>query len=219
MSITAGKKIWIDLENSPHVPFFKPIIEQLNSRGYKTMLTARDCSQTCGLADLFHLEYVRKGRHYGKNKLLKLMGLLIRVSQLMPIVLREKPVLALSHGSRTQLLLASLLRIPSVSIMDYEHTYTMRLTNPDWLIVPEVIAVKDVEHEASRILKYPGIKEDVYVPSFKIDPSIKEALKLKESDLLVTIRPPATEAHYFVQESEELFEATLGFLAQNRTFG
>ena len=28
---TRGKKIWIDLENSPHVPFFKPIIEELKT--------------------------------------------------------------------------------------------------------------------------------------------------------------------------------------------
>jgi len=29
------KKIWIDLDNSPHVPFFKPIIKEFNKRGYQ----------------------------------------------------------------------------------------------------------------------------------------------------------------------------------------
>ena len=27
------KKIWVDLDNSPHVPFFRPIIEELRKQG------------------------------------------------------------------------------------------------------------------------------------------------------------------------------------------
>ena len=50
-------KIWIDLENSPHVPFFLPIIREMEARGYKVVLTARDCFQTCELADLAGLKY------------------------------------------------------------------------------------------------------------------------------------------------------------------
>ena len=61
------KKVWIDLDNSPHIPFFKPIIAQLEQRGYKVVLTARDCFQTCELADLAGFRYQRIGTHYGKN--------------------------------------------------------------------------------------------------------------------------------------------------------
>ena len=28
-----GGKIWVDLDNTPHVPFFKPIIRELEKRG------------------------------------------------------------------------------------------------------------------------------------------------------------------------------------------
>ena len=38
-------KIWIDLDNSPHVPFFSPIVEELEKCGYSVMLTVRDCFQ------------------------------------------------------------------------------------------------------------------------------------------------------------------------------
>src|ERR1700676_5369526 len=34
------RKIWIDLDNTPHVPFFLPIIEQLRKQGYEVFLTA-----------------------------------------------------------------------------------------------------------------------------------------------------------------------------------
>jgi hypothetical protein len=43
-------KIWIDLDNTPHVPFFKPLIRELDSRGHRVVLTARDAFQVCELA-------------------------------------------------------------------------------------------------------------------------------------------------------------------------
>src|SRR6266700_1252309 len=62
------KKIWIDIDNSPHVPFFIPIIEELKARGYEVMLTARDLYQVCELLKFFHLECEVIGGSYGKNR-------------------------------------------------------------------------------------------------------------------------------------------------------
>ena len=64
----SGKVIWIDMDNSPHVPFFAPIIEELVERGYKVKISVRDYSQTILLADLYNFEYDTIGKHYGKNK-------------------------------------------------------------------------------------------------------------------------------------------------------
>ncbi|MGC9965720.1 MAG: DUF354 domain-containing protein [Syntrophobacteraceae bacterium] len=204
------KKIWIDLDNTPHVPFFKPIIEELKQRGYSVLLTARDCFQVCGLADLFGLKYERIGRHHGKNVILKGCGLLLRSMQLAPIVLREKPDLAVSHGSRSQVILAQLLGLPSVVILDYE--FAKVLTKPTWAIAPEVIPEVDMHLVKKGFLRYPGIKEDVYAPSFKPDPSIRQDLNFGKNKIIVTIRPPATEAHYHNPESEALFRAILEHL-------
>jgi predicted glycosyltransferase len=88
---TAKGKIWIDLDNSPHVPFFAPIVGELETRGYLTMLTARDCFQVHELAEQFHLNYKLIGRHSGKSKFRKLAGLGWRALQLMPTVMRQKP--------------------------------------------------------------------------------------------------------------------------------
>ena len=68
----AKGKIWIDLDNSPHVPFFAPIVEELEKRGYPLVITARDCFQVRELADLFHLNYRLIGRHSGKSKIRKI---------------------------------------------------------------------------------------------------------------------------------------------------
>ena len=96
-------KIWIDLDNTPHVPFFRPIIEELTRRGHSVALTARDAFQVCELADLFGLSYTKIGRHYGKNRLLKVWGLLWRSAQMVRFYVAERPSLGVSHGSRSQI--------------------------------------------------------------------------------------------------------------------
>ena len=212
-SMSKGK-IWIDLDNTPHVPFFAPILEELERRGYCTFLTARDAFQVCDLADLYKLSYKRIGRHHGKNKLLKLSGLGVRAMQLLPTVLRERPNLALSHGSRAQLLCAAMVGIPCVSIFDYEFARRLQFVHPNsWGIAPDVIPHVEKGPTSGRFLSYPGIKEDVYVPSLKADPAIRAALGLSADDLVVTLRPPAEEAHYHTPQSDELFRAAVEFLS------
>src|SRR3954454_4837576 len=110
VAFEASMRIWIDLDNTPHVPFFKPIIRELEKKGHTVLLTARDAFQVCALADHFGLAYTKVGRHYGKNSVLKILGLAWRSLQLLTFVLRERPVLGLSHGSRAQILLCNLLR-------------------------------------------------------------------------------------------------------------
>ncbi len=209
------KKIWIDLDNSPHVPFFRPIILELEKRGYSVILTARDCFQVCDLANLFGLSYKRIGRHYGKNKLAKAAGLLFRTLQMSPTVLNEKPDISLSHGSRSLILLSSMLRIPIITIADYEHSWSVAFRASGWSIVPDVIPDDANRLKKDRILKYPGIKEDVYVPFFRPDPGLREVLGIRAGDLVVTVRPPATEAHYHNPEAEQLQDEAVQFLTEN----
>ncbi len=207
-------KIWIDLDNSPHVPFFAPIVEELQERGYAMVLTARDCFQVHELADLFHLNCKLIGRHFGKNKIRKMAGLCFRAMQLVPTILKERPDLAVSHCSRSQLIVSTSLGIPSLFIGDYEFATPWVFIHPTWLMCPEVIPKAALRCDPNRILKYPGIKEDVYVPRFVPDPRIRPQLGLQEQDLVVTLRPPASEAHYHNPQSDELFEATIEFLSK-----
>jgi predicted glycosyltransferase len=200
-------KIWIDLDNTPHVPFFKPIMRELEKRGYKVVITARDAFQVCELADKSGLPYTKVGRHYGKNRFMKVWGLGWRALQLLPFVLRERPVMGLSHGSRAQILLCNLLRIPTVMVMDYEHAQTPPLVRPRWEIVPEVLFTESLHCKTkARIRTYHGIKEDVYAPEFKPDPEIVHELGINSGNTIVTVRPPANEAHYHNPESDTFFE-------------
>jgi uncharacterized protein len=215
-----GRKVWIDLENSPHIPFFEPIIKELERRDCEVVLTARDCFQVCELADMAGLEYRKIGRHYGKNRIAKLVGLGIRVLQMTPLVLRERPAISVSHGSRSLMVVSAMLGIRSINIADYEYA-DFRLTTwlgsaqKKWVMTPEVIAPDMFEKDGmlkDHVLHYPGIKEDVYVPFFQPDPSLKDTLGLQPSDVVVTIRPPASEAHYHNPESEKLLIAVFDLL-------
>ena len=212
--VTDKGKIWIDLDNSPHVPFFAPIVEELQKRGYSLVLTARDCFQVHELADLFHLNYKLIGRHSGKNTIRKMAGLFLRALQLTPTTLKEKPDLAVSHCSRSQLIVSTALGIPSLFIGDYEFSKVWVFIHPTWLLCPEVIPKAALRCDLDRILQYPGIKEDVYIPRFVPDPCIRPRLGLQEQDLVVTLRPPASEAHYHNPQSDELFEAAIEFLSK-----
>lgn len=209
--IDSKRPIWIDLDNSPHVPFFKPIIEELQSRSIPLILTARDAFQVTELVELYKIPCVTIGKHFGKNKFMKALGLLIRSAQLLPLIVRHRPRLAVSHGSRAQTMVARLLSIPSIVIADYEHA--RHVTKPDWMIVPEVIPTESASKSARHVLKYPGIKEDVYTPSLSPDPGILSKMGLSQDEIIVTVRPPATEAHYHNPESESLFTATIELLA------
>jgi predicted glycosyltransferase len=208
------EKIWIDLDNTPHIPFFKPIIIELNKRGYECLLTARDAYQVIALADRFGLKYKKIGHHYGKNKILKVLGLIIRSLELIPTIMKQKPVLAISHGSRTQVVVAKLLGIPSMTIYDYEYTQSLIFFSSKYEMTPEIIPDNSTKRNRDRVTKYPGIKEDVYVSSYIPDPTIMTDLKMDDKKVIVTVRPPATEAHYFCQASGELFEAAMQFLLQ-----
>jgi predicted glycosyltransferase len=81
------------------------------------------------------------------------------------------------------------------------------MMKPTWLMAPEVIPDAALCLTNGKLRKYSGIKEDVYAWKLHPDPDALKDLGLTESDLVVTVRPPATEAHYHNPEGEKLFEA------------
>ena len=211
VSFPRPQKVWIDLDNSPHVLFFRPIIEELQRRGYHIILTARDSYQVCELLRFHHLSCKVVGGHWGKNRILKIVGTCWRVAQLLPLIMKQKPDLAVSHGSRAQIVSSMVAGLPVITITDYEFTAGGFL-HPDWVFVPDVIPESTRIRARKQVMRYPGLKEDVYIPQLRPDPSVKAELGLNGKDLVVTVRPPATEAHYHNPEAEVLLDAALGLL-------
>ncbi len=210
-------KIWVDIGHSPHVAFFVPIIRELEKEGHEVVITARNSFQTFDLLDLYGLKYKKIGVHYGNDKILKIYSHLIRAMRLLFFALGENFSVAASHGSQSLQIAACLLRIPQCMSCDYEPSFEptfgklMKVLRK--VIVPEVVPddvlLKTLKPQ--QIRKYPGIKEDVYVHNFRPDSGLLKALKISPKDIVVTLRPPATYAHYHSSESEKLMAGVISF--------
>jgi predicted glycosyltransferase len=83
-------------------------------------------------------------------------------------------------------------------------------------IAPEIINDDALQKGFKNgIVNYPGLKEDVYVASYQPDPRFLEKMNLTRTDTIVTIRPPATEAHYHNPEAETLFAEVIAHLGES----
>ena len=208
--------IWIDFENSPHVLILKPIIDELQQMGHKVILTARDCSQTIELADFFNLDVKQISKHHGKNKIKKILGHFSRIFRLVIFIFGKKISVAISHGSRSQILAAALLRIPVFTMWDYEHA-ELSLINRfiDCLAVPDVILKEAFKGkiDLSKIVKYPGLKENIYIPDLLGSDTTIADLSAESEKFVITMRPPAIDAHYFCEKSSDIFNESLKYFS------
>ena len=205
--------IWIDLENSPHVPFFVPIILELERAGCEVVLTARDFAQTRELVERAGLNARIIGGEWGNNTIIKSFGLLQRSLRLAWMMRSRKISLAVGHGSRGLLLAARMLRVPVLELYDYEGA-SVRLFNrlSNFVMTPEAIPFSTLEKlglPKEKHLTYPGLKEDVYASSFQPNENIINELGLDMTRIIITIRPPSSTAHYRSEESFRLFDGIM----------
>ncbi len=213
------------------MPLFAPIIRHYRERGVEVILTARDHSQTIELLNLngFDGTFTVVGRHYGKSKIGKIRGLIARAKQLAANIKKhdKRISVAISHGSRSMVLAARWLKIPTVTMYDYEFTET-RIFNifSDKVLIPERIpdsVLNEIGLPIYKRVKYPGIKEELYVSSFTPTPNFRETFFAKhgtsDDKVLAVLRPPATTANYHDARSEHLLNAiTDQLLSSTETF-
>ena len=213
-------KFWFDLCHPPHVLFFSPQIKILQDLGHDTIITVRDRYQVADLCDSRKLKYYKIGRDYGKSKLLKARGVLARTLQLYLFCKNSKIDLAISQGSSYQVLAARMLKVPTLFMTDYEHIYwgiarkfASKIFVPQ--VIPDSILLKKGV-TGDQIVKYPGLKEDVYLSDFKPNKYFLNHLGIQSNKIIVTIRPPLFEAHYHSPLSEKLYYEVISHFA-NRT--
>lgn len=194
-------QIWIDLSNSPHVLFFRSIIQMLENQGHNVRITARDFAQTIALAGKYGLNYEIIGTHAGGSLWRKGLKLFDRTFTLMTWAYRQNIDIAVSHNTYSQAVAAFLLRIPFVAIEDYEHQpahhLSFRLARR--VIVPEVFpenALRLYGATERKVKRYPGSKEQVYLSCFTPNATFLSEQGLDNGKIIVTVRPPATFALY-----------------------
>lgn len=200
--------LWIDLDNAPHVPLFRPLIEVWKKRGVNLLVTARDFHGTLELCRMWGIDHVAVGKHGGAGKFGKLANLFERAAQLSRVSKPFKPDLAVSHGSRTQIVAAKVMGVPSVVMMDYEFTeafFFKRFTRT--ILMPAAIPEERLAacgFPMGKVTRYNGFKEELYLPAFKPDPGFRTSVGVPADKTLLTIRPSAMMANYHNPLSEQI---------------
>ncbi len=164
-------KIWVDLTNSPHVNFFSRMIKDLQEDN-EVLITCRPLANTIELLEMTGFKHHIVGSHYGQSKIKKILGFIIRNVQLY-VFLKNKGVdVGISHSGFNVPLVSRLLGIPCVYLNDNEHAAANRVsflfTNK--IIIPEFFNIEKAKKQWARedkIIKYPGVKEGVYLWAYK----------------------------------------------------
>jgi len=212
-------RIWIDLANSPHVPFFHALIPEFTTRGHQVEVSARDFAQTVELATKARMMPHVIGGHGGGSITGKAGNLVGRAAALRKWARARGFDLAVSHNSYAQIAAAAALGIKTVTLMDYEHQpanhLAFRLASR--VIVPRAFPAAELrKYGASlrKVRRYDGTKEDVYLADFTPDAAFGETLRslgVASEDVLVVARPPAHGALYHRFEND-LFDELLSVL-------
>ena len=213
-------RIWIDLANSPHVPFFRALIPEFVARGHQIEITARDFAQTVELAAKAGMTPHVIGGHGGGSITGKAGNLVGRAAALRKWARDRGFDLAVSHNSYAQIAAAAALGIRSATLMDYEHQpanhLAFRLASR--VIVPRAFPSAELKKYGAstrKVKRYEGTKEDVYLADFVPEPAFAKTLLrlgITSEDVLVVARPPAREALYHRFENE-LFDELLAYLS------
>ncbi|MEO7118045.1 MAG: DUF354 domain-containing protein, partial [Candidatus Limnocylindrales bacterium] len=211
------RRVWIDLTNSPHVLFFRPIIKRLEAAGVEAVVTARDYAQTLPLLEMYGIPHTVVGRHGGAKVSGKMVGFARRSVALARFARGRRLTQAVSHGSNDLAVASSLQRIHNTVLHDFEGASTMHKINfrlAQKVMVPDVIpfaALAALGLDRARYRPYAGIKEQVSLADFEPDPTVLGQLGLDASRPVAVLRPPATMSLYHRFENP-FFNEVLEFL-------
>jgi predicted glycosyltransferase len=196
-------RIWIDLANSPHPLLFAPVARAFERNGHDVLVTSRDNAQTVPLAQARWPNVEVIGGASPKAKPAKLAQIGRRAHDLRRWAERRRPDVALSHNSYAQVAAARSLRIPAVTMMDFEgqpaNHVAFRLANV--VLLPAVLPLESVRWQgatACKVIRYPGLKEELYVGDFEPNPAVVPSLGIdpRPSVVIVARTPPSRAVYY-----------------------
>ncbi|MDX6610496.1 MAG: uncharacterized protein QOF85_2421 [Solirubrobacterales bacterium] len=195
-------KVWVDCTAAAHPLVLRPIIERLEDRGDKVLVTAREYGQTLGVLDRLGIPYTAVGSHGGASAFGKGRSLAGRSAQLMRLIWGQRPDLAIAHGSVDLAVVSSLFRIPSAQMQDYEFAGWQRqiaFRAARKVLMPDSIPLdrlKKIGAKERKLVRYPGLKEEYYLADFEPDAAVLDEFGLDREKVLVVVRPPPETSEY-----------------------
>ena len=214
-------RVWVDITNSPHVLFFRPLIRLLQADGHEVSITAREYAQTLDLLELHGLAHEVVGpRHGGAGVLGKGRALVGRLPALRRFARSRDFDLALAHGSHELTLTARSLGIPSATAHDYEFAtlqHHLGLRAATRVVVPDAIPADRLARfgaKPPKLVRYPGIKEEYYLADFEPDRAVLDGID--PAKVIAVVRTPPDVALYH-RHGSPLFAALLERLGRDES--
>jgi predicted glycosyltransferase len=214
-------RVWIDISNSPQVPFFRPLIGLLEGRGNDVVVTTREYAQTVELLSLHGIAHEIVGpAHGGASSIGKARTMAGRLRALRRFAGPRDFDLALSHASHELPMVARSLGIPSAYAFDYEFARTQHNLGcraAHRVVVPDAIPQDRLDRlaaRASKVRRYPGLKEEYYLAGFEPDASVLDALGIDTERVLVVVRTPP-EVSLYHRHGNRLFADVLERLGRD----
>ncbi len=196
-------RVWVDVTNSPHVVFFRPLVALLETRGHDVSITARDFAQTLELLEDAGLEHTVVGPpHAGSSRMGKVHAMASRLRALRRFARRRRFDVALSHASHELPLAARSLGIPSSYAFDYEFAlaqHGLGCRAATRVVVPEVIPQDRLDRIGAgeaKVRRYPGLKEEYYLRGFVPDAAVLDSVGVDRSRILAVVRTPPEVSLY-----------------------
>ena len=196
-------RVWIDMTNSPHVVFFRPLVRLLQARGHDVTITARDFAQTLELLEDAGLEHTAVGPpHAGASRAGKVRAMSSRLRALRRFAAQRRFDVALSHASHELPLAARSLGVPSSYAFDYEFAraqHGLGCRAATRVVVPEAIPQVRLDRigaRARKVRRYPGLKEEYYLHGFAPDAAVLDRLGVDRGRTVAVVRTPPDVSLY-----------------------
>lgn len=189
------KTIWFDLTNVPHVSFLYPIAKHFENN-FDYVYSLRDFAETKGLFEKkFQIAPLIIGQHTGANKIKKALASIQRIIMLQKQI--QSFDIKISVGGDASSIVAKLRAKLSITFDDNEKAPNWRYSRfSDLAFWPVAIPLNILKHQGfneSKLFRYNGYKEDMYIADFIPDDSFINTLPFKK---YVLLRPENIQANY-----------------------
>ena len=212
-------RVWIDITNSPHVAFFRPLLPLLAADGHEVEVTARAYAQTLELLELQGIAHRVVGPpHGGAGTLGKARAMAGRLRALRRFASTGRFDLVLAHGSHEAMLTARSLGIPGATAHDYEFAtaqHHLGLRAATRVVFPEAVPPERLARYGAKppkLRRYPGIKEEYYLADFEPDPAVLDGID--PAKVLAVVRTPPDVSLYH-RHGNPLFRDVLDRLGRD----